>query len=70
MCLWPTNSPAVDYGETLLYVMAGVEGPVLAAKQLYAGRDFQGSDMPESARSRSLMIKYIRPLNCVFIEGV
>ena len=28
------------------------EGQVLAAKQLYAGGDFQGSDLPESATSR------------------
>ena len=38
-------------GRLLLYVMTGVAGPVLAAKQLYAGCDFQGSDMPESAYS-------------------
>jgi hypothetical protein len=41
-----------------LYIMTGVEVPVLAAKQLHARGDFQGSDMPESATSR--------PLLCVF----
>ena len=32
--------------------MTGVEGPVLATKQLYVSGDFQGSNMPVSARSR------------------
>ena len=43
-------------GRLLLYVMTRVEGPVLAAKQLYARGYFQGSDMPESARRRNLAL--------------
>ena len=34
-----------------LYAITGVEGPVLGSKQLYAGGDFQGSNMPVSATS-------------------
>jgi len=38
-------------GRLLLYVITGVEGPVLAAKQLYVRGDFQGSDMPETTKT-------------------
>ena len=37
-----------------LYIMTGVEGPVLATKQLYARGDSLGSEMPESAIGRPL----------------
>ena len=44
---WMTAS-----GRHLLYVMTGVEGPVLRSKLLFPKRDFQQYDVPETATSR------------------